>query len=278
MTVLPQGPTVDETVRRALSNGERPARPTPVAVTTTFTWRVLMAFRHAPQRLIETIVMPFMLLLFFTFLFGGAIGGSPSAYLHYFLPGILVMTVLLMTVNAGTLVQTEVDKGIFDRFRSLPFWQPAVVLGTLVGDLVRYVFALLAALALGLALGFRPDGGATGVVFSLLLLLALAFSVSWIFTTLGLLVRSRETLYSMSNVVLFTMCFVSNIFTQRSTMPGWIQALVTANPVSHAVTAVRGLTQGTATAGQVVTVLVAMGVITLVFAPLTMRLYEASRK
>src|SRR5262245_11764961 len=115
----------DDTVRAVLSTAARPPHPSALSAVRTHGWRVLIGFRHAPALLFGSIGMPFMFVLMFTYLFGGAIAGSPREYLQYFLPGILVMTVLPMTVNAGTALNTEVSKGIFDRYRTLPYWQPA---------------------------------------------------------------------------------------------------------------------------------------------------------
>jgi ABC-2 type transport system permease protein len=268
---------IDERVRGALASGTRPARASALSASLTHSWRVLIGFRHAPEQLFESIVMPFMFLLMFTYLFGGAIAGSSGNYLRYFLPGILVMTVLLMTVNAGTALNAEIAKGIFDRYRTLPYWQPATIVGALVGDFVRYTFAILTSVVLGLVLGFRPAGGVTGVVLALLMLLVIAFSVGWVFTTLGLVVRTADSLLQTGMIVLFPLCFISNIFTFPETMPGWMEAVVDVNPVSHAATAVRGLLHGDATGAQVGWVLVGCAVLTLVFAPLTMRLYRNKR-
>lgn len=271
----PEATAVPDTkLRGALAAHDRPSRPNPLYASLTFAWRAMLNFKHAPEQLSEAVVMPFMFVLMFTYLFGGAIANSSGEYLHYFLPGILVMTVLIMTVNTGAALNAEMAKGIFDRFRTLPFWQPAPIVGALIGDIVRYTFAIVLTVGLGLLLGFRPGGGFTGVVLAILVLLVFAFSVGWIFTTLGMLVRKPESITNTSMMLLFPLSFISNIFTMPETMPSWMAAIVRVNPVSHAATAVRGLMHGTATAGQIVLVLIISAALVVVFGSLTMLLYR----
>ncbi|WP_409495919.1 ABC transporter permease [Amycolatopsis sp. cmx-11-12] len=271
----PEATAVPDTkLRGALAAHDRPSRPNPLYASLTFAWRAMLGFKHAPEQLSEAVVMPFMFVLMFTYLFGGAIANSSGEYLHYFLPGILVMTVLIMTVNTGAALNAEMAKGIFDRFRTLPFWQPAPIVGALIGDIVRYTFAIVLTVGLGLLLGFRPGGGFAGVVLAILVLLVFAFSVGWIFTTLGMLVRKPESITNTSMMLLFPLSFISNIFTMPETMPSWMAAIVRVNPVSHAATAVRGLMHGTATAGQIVLVLIISAALVVVFGSLTMLLYR----
>lgn len=127
---------------------------------------------------------------------------------------------------------------------------------------------------LGLLLGFRPDGGVAGVLLSVVLLLVFSFSLSWVWTTLGLVLRTPNSVMGVSMMVLFPLTFASNIFVDPKTMPNWLEAIVGANPVTHLATAVRGLMHGTATTGEIGWVLLASGVLVAVFAPLTMRLYR----
>ncbi|GGM54618.1 transport permease protein [Longimycelium tulufanense] len=277
MTSSPATPSqsgVDENLRKALAAHSRPSQPNPLYASRTFVWRAMIGFKHAPEQVGEAIVMPFMFVLMFTYLFGGAIAGSTGEYLHYFLPGILVMTVLIMTVNTGAALNSEIAKGVFDRFRTLPFWQPATIVGALVGDAVRYTFAIVMTIGLGMVLGFRPDGGVGGALLALVILLVFAFSVGWIFTTLGMVVRKPESISNTSMMLLFPLSFISNIFTKPETMPGWLEAVARVNPVSHAATAVRGLLHGTATASQIGLVLLVSALLTAIFAPLTMYLYR----
>jgi ABC-2 type transport system permease protein len=266
--------TVDGALRIALSTRARPAHPNALAASLTFAWRALLKIKHDPQQLFDALMFPIMFTLMFTYLFGGALAGSTGDYLQFFLPGVLVFTVVMQSMYTGVALNTDVAQGVFDRFRSLPIWRPAVLVGALLGDAVRYTLAAAVVVTLGVALGFRPDGGVIGVPLSLALILAFAFSLSWIFTTLGLLLRTPTAVMGISMPLLFPFVFASNLFVDPDTMPGWLQAVVDVNPFSLTVTAVRGLMDGTVTAGQIGWVVLSCAVLVAVFAPLTMRLYS----
>ena len=141
--------------------------------------------KHVPEQLLDVTITPVMFVLLFTYLFGGAIAGSTGEYLDYILPGILVMSVLFTTVYSGVALNTDLTKGVVDRFRSLPIWRPAPLVGALLGDSVRYVIAGTVIIVLGVILGFRPGAGVGGVVAALALVVVFAFGLSWVFTTMG---------------------------------------------------------------------------------------------
>ncbi|MFE5294174.1 ABC transporter permease [Isoptericola sp. NPDC056618] len=262
------------TLRQAVALTEPPARPSALSMTLTFGWRALLKIKHVPEQLFDVLVSPVIFTLMFTYLFGGALAGSTSAYIQFLLPGILVQTIVIVTVYTGYTLNTDITKGVFDRFRSLPIWRPAPIVGALLGDTVRYSIASVMTIGLGLVLGFRPDGGVVGVVLGVLLLLVFAFSLSWIFTILGLLLRTPNAVMGVSMMVLMPLTFASNIFVDPSTMPAALQRFVEINPVTHLVTAVRGLMAGTPDGGEIVWVLVASVVLTAVFGPITMHLYR----
>jgi ABC-2 type transport system permease protein len=268
------GRSVDDSVRHVLATGTRPNRPSVLSTCFTFGWRALLKIKHVPQQLFDVTMFPILFTLLFTYLFGGALAGSPREYLQFFLPGIAVQTVVFITMYTGVALNTDVSKGIFDRFRSLPIWRPSVVVGAMLGDLVRYTIAATIVIGLGVALGFRPDGGVVGVLAALVLLLLFAVSVSWIWTIFGLKLRTPESVMQMSITVLFPLVFATNIFVEPKTMPGWLQSVVEYNPVSLIVTAVRGLMHGNATAGEVGAALLVCVVIFAIFAPITMWLYK----
>src|SRR5215216_2647089 len=146
-----------EAVRKALSSTPRPPRPSALSAALTFGWRGMLKVKHVPEQLLDATVTPVMFLLMFTYLFGGAIAGSTSEYLDYVLPGILVMSVTFTTVYSGVALNTDMTKGVVDRFRSLPIWSPSPLVGALLGDSVRYVVAGTVIIVLGVALGYRPD-------------------------------------------------------------------------------------------------------------------------
>jgi ABC-2 type transport system permease protein len=161
--------------------------------------------------------------------------------------------------------------------RRAPIWRPAPIVGGLLGDAGRRLLASTLVIALGLAMGFRPDGGALGVLLAVGLLLVFAFSLSWIWTTVGLVLRSPSSVTMVSFEVQCPLTFASNAFVEPRTMPGWLQTFVDANPVSHLVTAVRGLMDGTARAAQVAWVLLASLALLAVFAPLTTHPYRSKQ-
>jgi ABC-2 type transport system permease protein len=258
----------------AVSDQPRPSRPSAFSASLTFGWRALLKIKHVPEQLFDVTVFPVMFLLLFTYLFGGALADSTSAYLQELLPGILAMTVVFITVYTGVTLSDDIDEGVFDRFRTLPIWQPAVIVGALLGDAVRYTIASTIVLALGLVLGFRPEGGVIGMLAAVALLLVFSFSLSWIWTALGFVMRSPESLMAASFLLLFPLTFVSNVFVDPRTMPGWLEAFVEINPVTHLVTAMRGLIHGTATIGDVTAVLFMSAVFVAVFGPLTMYLFR----
>ena len=270
-------PTVDESVRAVLSSGTRPTRPTALSTCFTFGWRALLKIKHVPQQLFDVTMFPILFTLLFTYMFGGALAGSPSEYLQFFLPGIVVQTLVFITMYTGVALNTDVSKGIFDRFRSLPIWRPSVVVGAMIGDLFRYTIAGTIVIALGVALGFRPDGGAVGVALGLLLALAFAISVSWIWTILGLKLRTPESVMQMSMTIMFPLVFATNIFVRPETMPGWLQKIVEYNPVSLVVTAVRQLMHGRVDAWDVGLAVAVCVVIFAIFAPITMRIYKTKQ-
>ncbi|HEX8803754.1 MAG TPA: ABC transporter permease [Acidimicrobiales bacterium] len=278
MTTTETEPVLAEaTLRSALSTRARPPEPSPLAASLAFGWRAMLKIKHVPMQLFDVTAFPIMFVLLFTYLFGGALAGSPSRYLQALLPGILVMTVTMITMYTGMAINTDIHKGIFDRFRSLPIWRPAVLVGMLLADAVRYTMASLVVVGLGVVLGFRPHGGPVGVVLGIALLLVFSFSLSWVWTAIGMRMQTPENVMQASMTVLFPLTFASNVFVDPDTMPGWVQAFVHVNPITHLTTAARGLMHGAADWGEVGLVLGWSVVLVAVFAPLTMRLYHAER-
>jgi ABC-2 type transport system permease protein len=265
------------TLSTVLSSRARPARPSALSASLSFGWRAALKIKHVPMQLFDVTMFPIMFVLLYTYLFGGALAGSPNEYLQELLPGVLVMTVAWITMYTGQGLNTDISKGIFDRFRSLAIWRPAVLVGMLLADTVRYTLASLVIITLGVALGFRPDGGPVGVVLAVALLLLFAFSLSWVWTAVGLQAPTPEAVLQWAMTVLFPLTFASNVFVDPSTMPGWVQAFVNVNPVSHLATAARGLMHGNAVAGDIGWVLAWCAAIVALFAPITMRLYNKER-
>ena len=227
-----------------------------------------------PEQLFDLVMTPIMFTLLFTFVFGGALAGSPGEYLQFFLPGILVQTVVFNAVYSGMGLSTDLDKGLFDRFRSLPIWSLAPFAGLMVGDVLRHLIAAIIILTIGLILGYRPEAGIVGVLASLLLLLAIGFGMGWIFIVLGLLIRTPMTVMTIGFTFLFPLVFASNIMVDPATMPGWLRAFVDVNPVSLMATAIRASMDGGASFDQIALALSAPVLLTLLLAPTTLWLYR----
>jgi ABC-2 type transport system permease protein len=260
-----------------LSTAKRPARTSTFAAIITIAWRAMLKIKHVPFQLFDVLVFPIMMTFMFTYLFGGALAGSVNTYLQWLIPGIVVQTMVFLTVYTGVSLNTDIQKGLFDRFKSLPIWQPAPVVGALLGDLTRYALAAIVVIVVGLILGFRPSGGIVGVVAAIALILLFVSAVSWMWIIVGMLVKTPESVMTSSMLLLFPMTFTSNIFVDPKTMPGFMQTIVSLNPVTHLTNASRGLMHGNVLGSDVLWVLIASAIVTAVFAPVAMRLYYRER-
>jgi ABC-2 type transport system permease protein len=267
-------PVTGEKLHEALATGERPPRPSALSAALTFGWRGMLKVKHVPEQLIDATLTPVLFLLMFTYMFGGALAGSTTEYLQFVLPGVLVISVLFTTVYSGVALNTDVTKGVVDRFRSLPIARPAPLLGAVLGDSVRYLVAATVIVVLGVILGFRPDAGVGGVVAAMALVIVFAFGLSWVFTTIGLVMRSPNAVMNAGFMGIFPLTFLSNVFVDPETLPGWLEAWVDINPVSLLCTAARDLMEGSAAAGDIMIVLAVAAGITAIFLPLTTRLYR----
>jgi ABC-2 type transport system permease protein len=265
----------DHATSSALFNRvQRPATPSALSNALVFGWRAVLKFKHVPEQLFDLVMTPIMFTLLFTFVFGGALAGSPGTYLQVFLPGILVQTVVFNAVYSGMGLSTDLGKGLFDRFRSLPIWPLSPFAGLMVGDILRHVIAGSIILTIGLILGYRPEAGIGGVLAAFALLVAIGFGMGWIFIVLGLLIRTPMTVMTIGFTVLFPLVFASNIMVAPETMPAWLRAFVEVNPVSLMTSAMRGLMGGSATAREILLALAASIALTLVLAPVTLALYR----
>jgi ABC-2 type transport system permease protein len=275
MTTTPITPSQTEaTPLAARPRDARPPAPGALTASLAFSWRALLKLKHVPEQLADVIGIPVLFTLLFTYLFGGALAGSTHDYLQHLLPGTLTMTLLLVSVYTGVGLNTDITKGIFDRFRILPIWRSAAVAGALLGDAARNTIAAAIVVSIGLVMGYGPAGGPEGVVAAVALLLVFSFGLAWIWTAIALVVRTPAAVANISLLLVFPLTFASNVFVDPGTMPSWLRAFVDVNPVSHLVTAERGLMNGTATTGQIAWVLLAATVLVSVFAPLTAHLYR----
>jgi ABC-2 type transport system permease protein len=248
-----------------------------LSATGTLGWRAMLKIKHVPFQLFDVTITPIMFTLLFTYIFGGALGGSPKAYIQFLLPGILVQTIVFITVYTGVGLNSDIQKGLYDRFRSLPMWQPAPIVGALAGDLFRYSVASALIIGLGLLIGFRPEGGVIGVLLAFGLVMVFAVALSWIWIIFGMKVKTPESVMTTSFVFLMPLTFASNIFVGLETMPPWLQALVRHNPVTHLTNASRGLMHGRPVGEDVLWVLAASAVIVSIAAPVALRMYHQER-
>ncbi|WP_067842018.1 ABC transporter permease [Amphibacillus sediminis] len=264
----------NQQLHAALTTNKRPTPPNPLNAVFTFAWRALLKVKHQPEQLLDVAALPILFLLMFTYLFGGAIAGSTKEYLQFILPGILVQTVTQITMYTGMELNKDIQKGFFDRQRTLPIWLPSSLIGALLVDSLRYIIASTVMVSFALILGFRPQGGIIGVGLAVALLIIFCFSLSWIWNTLALIMRSEQTLMMTSMMVIFPLTFLSSAFVDPSTMPRFLEGFVKINPISLLVDAVRGLMHGIASGQDVLWVLLSSAILIVIFAPLTMYLYR----
>jgi oleandomycin transport system permease protein len=237
--------------------------------TLTLAWRTIVQVRHNPWELGDYSIQPIMFVLLFTYVFGGAIAGSTGDYLTFALPGIIVMNMLFVTMYVGTGLNTDLTKGVFDRLRSLPIARWAPLAGRILADQVKQAWSIFLLLVVGMILGFRIGTNMAGLLGAVALLLAFALAFSWVSVLVGVLAKDPERVQLFGFTALFPVTFVSNVFVQTDTMPGWLQAWVKINPVTHLADAARGLMVGGPAADSVMWSLLWAAGIVLVFAPLS---------
>ncbi|QVQ51245.1 ABC transporter permease [Spiractinospora alimapuensis] len=240
----------------------------------TLTWRGIVKIRRNPEVLFDVTLTPIIFLGLFVYVFGGAIEGSSQEYLQFVLPGILGMLTVFATMGVGVALNQDLDKGVFDRFRSLPTWRVAPLVGAIGGDIIRQVIAIAVLLGFGAALGFRFVTGFWSVLAACALALAFAMALSWLWVLLGLVMRKPQSVQGLGTLILFPLAFGSNIFVDPATMPSWMQRFVEVNPTRHLMDALRGLMLGGPVATPVFYTVLWMAGFVVVFAPLALWVYR----
>ena len=238
--------------------------------------RSLIKTWRTPEALIDVTLQPVIFLGMFTYIFGGAIAGHghQHAYLQFLLPGLLGQTIAMASVSLGQNLNADIEKGVFDRFRSLPIARSAPLVGAVAADIARYVILFAVMMATGLLMGFRATNGVLPTLAALLLSMGFALCFGWISVFIGMLVRTPGAVQGIMFLLVLPLSFGSNTFVATGTMPGWLQAFVKVNPITHLVSAVRGLMTGGPVAGHVGWTLVWMAGFLVVFAPLAVRAYR----
>lgn len=239
----------------------------------TMAYRGLVKVRRTPEQLFDVTLMPIVFTVMFTYIFGGAIAGDVTSYLPVIIPGILVQTNITSSIVTGVQLREDMDKGVFDRFRSLPIARIAPLAGALLADTVRYAIATAITFTVGIIMGLRPAGGVGATVLAGVLVVVVAWAISWIFAYFGVIARTASSVSGIANLVLFPLTFLSNAFVPTDTLPSWLRWFTEVNPISHLITAVRELINHGAVTGDLWISLLGAAVVVAVFAPLTVRAY-----
>lgn len=240
----------------------------------TLAWRSVSRLRTVPEETVGFVLQPLIYVTLFVFVMGEAMAGDWRTYRDFALPGIAVQMVVLSTLGTGLALNTDLEKGLFDRFRTLPISRTAPLLGAVLGDLVRYGLSLAVMIAVAAAIGFRPAGGAGGVAAAGALILVFAFSLCWIWILLGLKARTPSGVQTLATVFLFPLAFGSSVLVDTDDMPDWVRVWAGANPVTWATDAVRALLSGAPAEREVAGTLLWSAAILAVFLPLAARAYR----
>lgn len=239
----------------------------------TMAYRGLLKSRRTPEQLFDVTFQPIIFTLMFTYIFGGAISGDVQSYLPVIIPGILVQTVIATSIVTGVQLREDMDKGVFDRFKSLPIARIAPLAGALLADTIRYTIATVLTFAMGYIMGYRPEGGIGYVALAGVLVIACSWAVSWIFAFFGVIARTAASVQGISLLILFPLTFLSNAFVPVETLPDWLQWFVKINPISNLVSAVRDLVNAGTVGRDLGISLIGAGAIVAIFAPITVRAY-----
>jgi oleandomycin transport system permease protein len=238
------------------------------------TRRYLILIKNDPEQLIDVVLMPVIFLVLFVYVFGGAISGSTHAYMQYVVPGILVQTAIMAGSTTGVGINTDLTNGVMDRFRSLPMARSAVLTGRLVSDMCRLLLCAGITLGLATALGFRFQTNAAEALLAVLLVMGFAFALGWLFMIIGIKGKSPQSVQGLSILITMPLQFGSSMFAPAQSMPGWLQAFVKVNPMTHVVDACRGLMTGGAYAHDLwISVAWIVGIIA-VAAPIAVSMYR----
>jgi ABC-2 type transport system permease protein len=245
-----------------------------VSQTMTMAWRATKKMRRNPEQFFDVTIQPILFTAMFAYIFGGAISGDVKSYLPLMIPGILAQTVLTTCMATGVQLREDMDKGVFDRFKSLPIARIAPLAGPMVADLLRYTIAATLTFGMGILIGYRPDGGFFGVFAAILLAIFTGWSLAWVFTWIGTIARSAQSVQGISMMILFPLTFLSNAFVPVDSLPDGLAAFVKVNPVSHLVSAARDLANHGDVTSQVWLTLLAGVIVIAIFAPLSVRSYK----
>jgi oleandomycin transport system permease protein len=218
--------------------------------TGTLVWRNLVQIKHNPMELLDLSIQPVMFVLLFAYVFGPALAGSVSAYLPILIPGIIVQNAMFATLTTGVGLCTDVSKGVFDRFRSLPIGRSAPLAGRIAADTVKQAWSMMILLVMGIIIGFRVDTTWWALIPAFGLLLAFTLLFSWVSVFIGLMASEPEKVQIFGFVFIFPLSFLSNAFIPLSSKyPTWLRDIMQANPISQLADAMRGMLIGHTSGG-----------------------------
>jgi oleandomycin transport system permease protein len=264
------------------------ARPMPLASAgtprTSTLWRQaqvlarrsLIKTWRTPEALIDVTLQPIIFLALFTYIFGGAIAGHAKQheYLQFLLPGLLGQGIAMAGIALGQNLNADIEKGVFDRFRSLPIARSAPLVGAVLADLARYLVLCTMFLGFGYLIGFRIATNPLAAAAAVAISLGFALSFCWISVWVGMIARTSGAVQGMMILLVLPLSFGSNVFVGTGTLPGWMQAFVKVNPISHLVGTVRGLLIGGPVTSHLLWTLPWMAILLVTFVPLALRAYR----
>jgi len=241
----------------------------------TLAWRSLIRTWRTPEALVDVTLQPVIFLLLFTYVFGGAIaGGSQHDYLQFLLPGLLGQTIAMAGVAIGVNLNTDVEKGIFDRFRSLPIGRSAPLVGAVLADMARYALLCVVMLGFGYVLGFRAATSVPEVLLGCLIAVAFALCLCWGSVFVGMRARTPGAVQGLTVLVVLPLSFGSSAFVSPDSMPGWLQAFADVNPLTHLVGVERALLLGSEMGTHLLWTFAWMAILLAAFVPLALRAYR----
>lgn len=265
-------PEITPASERVLS--PRPTTRDTLSQTRAMAWRAFKKMMRNPEQFFDVIIQPLLFTAMFTYVFGGAIAGDVKSYLPTVITGILAQTSLTACMAAGTQMREDMEKGVFDRFRSLPMARIAPLAGPMVADLLRYAIAATLTILTGLAIGYRPGGGVLGVAAGWLLVVIAGWSMAWIFAWLGTIARSAQAVQGIGMMIMFPLTFLSPAFVPSQSLPHWLEQFVKINPVTLVINALRDLMNEGDVTANVGWALLGCAVIVAIFAPLAVHSYS----
>jgi ABC-2 type transport system permease protein/oleandomycin transport system permease protein len=248
--------------------------PTVVSDALAIAWRGLITYRRVPQLLVFSTIQPVVFVLMFRYVFGGAIRVPGVDYVDYLMPGIFVQTTVFGAIATAIGLATDVQSGLLERFLSLPMARSAVLVGRTLADLTRNVFVVALMTGVGFLVGFHVHTNAAKLIAAMLLVLLLGYALTWVFATVGLLLRNPESAQAAAFPVMAPLVFASSAFVPVASMPGWLQPFADHQPVSVTASAARALILGTPATSDVLQTLGWVAGILLLFVPLAVWRYR----